>query len=275
MSRSVVLAPRVAPAGEAAVALHPATYSATRLAWVFGAFVVVTGGVAVVAEESGFRLLMASLAVLLLLGGVATLLLQHAVEAGRVRLDVRAPTLRFAGPRAVGVFSALTAMLGLVPGVLALGLPDAGAGDAGRTRFVLFALSAVALLCLAQQLWALRTPSGLELSERGIRGVRGSARLDLVWDDVEGFAVVASNGAKLEVRRRDAATPRRCSSSRAGSARTRISWRPSRSSTCGIRSSARRLRTGATPCASSRPRRADPGSRRRRRGCAMWAPSEY
>ena len=53
------------------------------------------------------------------------------------------------------------------------------------------------MLALASQLWSLRTDPGLTLSEYGLRGVRGSRRVDLAWSDLASASVISEKGARL------------------------------------------------------------------------------
>jgi hypothetical protein len=134
----------------------------------------------------------ASAALMLVLLLVSALLMPGDISERVVRIQADAAELRFVGPAAVPTLFWLAALVGSVPVVAALVF---GFDYAGRA---LFLIGAVAVFWVGQQLWGLRTPRGLTLSEQGLRGVRGSKPVRLAWDDLS-YADVATTrqGAKL------------------------------------------------------------------------------
>lgn len=88
---------------------------------------------------------------------------------------------------------------------VALVLPGAGALLVGLPREVIVGVVALpistgaSLLLVGQQLWALRTPRGLALSENGLRGVRNSKPVHLRWDDLAGAQAVAAKQTRLHL----------------------------------------------------------------------------
>jgi hypothetical protein len=117
-----------------------------------------------------------------------------------VRIDATADALRFVVPRAAPVLFFVAAIVGLVPGVVAIveGFDEVGTWPAF--------FSAVSLVWLVQQLWALRLPAGLTLDARGIRGVRGSKPVDLGWHDLVRAEVTAPKGIRLVLHLSDSGT---------------------------------------------------------------------
>ncbi|MDF2920774.1 MAG: murein endopeptidase, partial [Microbacterium sp.] len=62
-----------------------------------------------------------------------------------------------------------------------------------------YAIGVLGLAFIAVWVWRLRVPAGLELTPAGVRGVRGSARIDWSWDDLVQVGVVGAPVAKLSL----------------------------------------------------------------------------
>jgi hypothetical protein len=186
--------------GAPPVPLHAATYRPGAAIAMFVVAVLIAAAFAVFAEDNATRVMMAAIGAMLVLAGVGAMRHQNAARDRVVRIDPAFPGLRFAGLRSVHVLFFAAAVVGIIPGLVALsaGVP---AGTRRGGLFILL-LSGVAAAWVAQQLWALRTPAGLTLTEHGLRGVRGSKTVRLDWDALERAEVVESKGAKLQLRLR-------------------------------------------------------------------------
>ena len=194
--------PKVVESGLPRVALNAPTYRPERIILVFGAFTLFAGFIALAVEEPGFKILMGSLAFLMLVFGVGALLWQESILARRIRVDRGAGSLRFAPNTWVLMVFPSLAVLGLLPGVAALVLALMGVSlvqDGSVARFGPFGIGLISLGWLAQQAWVLRRPLGLTLTKTSVSGVRGTSRVDIRWENLSGVAAVASPGAKLYI----------------------------------------------------------------------------
>lgn len=150
--------------------------------------------------ESGFRIVLGTIA---LFGAVSAAMLvpwTGAVAAGRVRVHGTTGVLRFVAPPAIPAGMFALAVIALAGGLVAVGLRLAGVPDVAQVGVGgtgPYALGLVGLVWLAQQLWALRVPAGLTLDARGVRGARGTRHVDIPWDDLAAVDVVGTRGAKL------------------------------------------------------------------------------
>ena len=110
---------------------------------------------------------------------VGAMVMSRQLTATVVRISRRAGALRFVGAPTAPIIFFAAALIASVTGLF-LVLSDVDV--AGRLSGV---VAGAGLLWLVQQLWALRLPSGLTLSETGLRGVRGSKAVRLLWDDLD------------------------------------------------------------------------------------------
>jgi hypothetical protein len=197
------LSPKVLLSQDAAlVPLQASNYNPTLTIVVFEAIAVFAAVVAFAAGDIGFRLVMGSLAVLMAAAGPIALSWTESVAGRVVQIDSSARGLRFVPSVRPRVLFFVLAAVGLVPGVVALVFALAGVSSStssGIGRWGPYVVGILALGWLVQQLWALRIPLGLTLTEQGLRGVRGTARIDLSWGDLTEITVVAERGAKLVV----------------------------------------------------------------------------
>ncbi|WP_188510817.1 hypothetical protein [Conyzicola nivalis] len=177
------------------VPLHASNYRPGAAIAVLVAVLAVAAAFAVLADDAGLRLMMVAVGALVAVVGVAGIVHQNAVRDRIVRIDPGIAGLRFTGPASVHVLFLAAAVVGVVPGLIALSAGVPSGSRRGGLFFLL--LSGIALVWLAQQLWALRTPTGLTLTEHGLRGVRGSKPVQLGWDELDHAEAVASKGAKL------------------------------------------------------------------------------
>jgi hypothetical protein len=186
--------------GAPQVPLHASTYRPGAAIAMFVVLVAITAAFALFSDDNVMRLMMAAVGMTLVLIGVAGVLHQNAVRDRTVRIIPDIAGLRFVGPASVRVLFFAVAVVGVVPGVVALstGVPE----GVRRGGLFILVMSGGALFWVAQQLWALRTPPGLTLTEEGLRGVRGSKTVRLDWDALERAEVVESKGAKLQLRLR-------------------------------------------------------------------------
>jgi hypothetical protein len=177
------------------VALNAPNYRPTAAIVVLVVVVLITAAFAVFAEDTATQLMMGSIGLMVLLAGLGAIRLQGAARDRVVRIEPDVAGLRFAGPASVHVLFFAAAVVGVVPGVIAL---TAGVPVGSRRGGLFFLLlSGIALAWMVQQLLALRTPNGLTLTEHGLRGVRGSKPVHLDWDVLDHAEVVSSKGAKL------------------------------------------------------------------------------
>ena len=177
---------------EPGVALPSAKPNPLAITLLIGLTALVFVAFAVGADNPVSRAVAAAGAVMLVLILIAALRMPGDISRRVVRIDTNAGALRFVGPRLVPVLFWLAALAGSVPAVAALAF---GFDLVGRA--MLF-IGLVALFWVGQQLWALRTPRGLTLSEQGLRGVRGSKPVNLGWDDLSYAEAISSpQGAKL------------------------------------------------------------------------------
>jgi hypothetical protein len=192
-SREITL-PRLARDAPS-VALNAPSYRPTAAIVVLVVVVLGTAAFAVFAEDAATRLMMGSIGAMVLLAGLGAIRLQGAARDRVVRIEPGVAGLRFVGPTSVHVLFFAAALVGIVPGVVAL---TAGVPVGSRRGGLFFlVLSGIALMWMVQQLSALRTPNGLTLTEHGLEGVRGSKPVHLDWDSLDRADVVSSKGAKL------------------------------------------------------------------------------
>jgi hypothetical protein len=100
------------------------------------------------------------------------------------------------------------AVVGVLAGVVALGFEltgQPGVREVGFGRWGPYALAAASLVWLVPQAASLRHPPGLTLDASGLSGVRGSKRVALPWDDLDGVSLQESRGAMLVLEPHDAA----------------------------------------------------------------------
>lgn len=156
--------------------------------------------IAVADDRLGFRLFMAGLAATTLLLVAALQLWNRALRAGSVRVVTSGP-LRFVPPPYLRPLFAIVAIAFLIPAVVSLvvallGLPTMG----GSTRFTTvlpYLLAVVSLVSLVRLLWSMRTPAGLRVDAEGLSGVRGSKRVQLAWNDLDGALAPGPHGPTL------------------------------------------------------------------------------
>lgn len=195
-----LMSPLVRSRDEVSVPVVPNGRSPRPLGWLVIAFAVVPLFLLLVDDQPGSRLLMGALTVTIIVVGVGLLASFGAIEAGVVRVDRDAATLRFVPPRAATLPRTATAIALLLPAI-AQGVADAAGLPTGLTTAVLsrapYLLGALGVVVLAVRLWQLRVPTGLELTPTGLRGIRGVADIDLRWDDLADVGVVAAPAAKL------------------------------------------------------------------------------
>lgn len=184
-------------AGERQVALHGAKYRPWAIAVGFGAVALVGALFAILDDDVALRAMMGALAVLFIVAAVVIVRLEETLAPRVIRFDQDAANLTFSAPAGSYAGYFLLAAAALLPGVLALlvGVPH----EVPVRGLPLLVVSVAGAVWIGQQLGALRTPKGLALSERGLRGVRNSAAVDLDWAALAGTEVVERRGAKLHL----------------------------------------------------------------------------
>lgn len=180
--------------------VHPKRRPPTGALVLLGILALLPLLLAVVDGRSGFRLVMLSLAVYAGMLVVALSLWVSSLRERLVRISTDGP-LRFTPPGGVRAAVWLVPTIGILPAVTnllvqMLGLPTMG----GRLlEWGPYALGVVSLIGLGRELSALRTPLGLVVDERGLRGVRGSTSLEASWDEVGAVELVEPHGPKLTI----------------------------------------------------------------------------
>jgi hypothetical protein len=153
---------------------------------------------------------MAALALTILIIGIGVHAMFGTIEPRVVRVDADAASLRFMPPAAATVPPLVIALALLLPAI-ARAIVDAAALPPMNWSWLLargpYALGALGLAVLAVRLWQLRVPAGLELTPRGLRGIRGRAHLDWAWEDLGDVRVVAGPAAKLLLAMRGGTSP--------------------------------------------------------------------
>jgi hypothetical protein len=204
----VTLSPWVLPRDAERVRVHAPRYRP----WVAIGLLALVAGIplliALVADEPGFRLFMAALGLLLLVGIPISVAWMQALPVGAVQVQTDAVGLRFAPSAALHVTSLVAAALGVLVGALPYVLGAFGVSSISgvSVRFSPFVIGVLALGWLVYQLVGLRDPAGLTLTPAGLRGVRGGSHVDLAWDDLESVEVrPGRRGARLLLNARSGA----------------------------------------------------------------------
>ncbi|MFD5599350.1 hypothetical protein ACFWHR_04765 [Leucobacter sp. NPDC058333] len=154
-------------------------------------------------HDLSYRLQIVGLSLALGCLGAALLAWELSVSVGVVRLVNQSPSLRFTYAPSLDLLYPLAAAIMVLPAILALiaRLRGEAVADIGFGRRTVEVLGILGVVLLAQQLWALRAPRGLELTSEGVRGVRGAGRIVLSWDDLGAASAMSTRtGAKLGLR---------------------------------------------------------------------------
>lgn len=194
MSRARVAMSRIA--GEhPALALHASPQSPMVAFAVLIGFAVLAGGIAVAAADPRLSPVMGAFALMFVAAAFVAYWWTAMLQPRTVRIDTAQPALRFVQPTAMQPGFAILGLLALLPiaSVLCFGLPS----QVPLGPLLPLVVAGGAVVGLGQQAWALRTPSGLTLDERGLRGVRGSHRFELAWSELSSATIVSAKGARL------------------------------------------------------------------------------
>jgi hypothetical protein len=157
--------------------------------------------VAVVDDRLGLRLIMAAFAVMLVCIGVCLMFVAGSVVPRTVRIDTDAASLHFVPPARATVAFVVMGVSMLLPAIAQIvavrqNLPTMqGIFITGGP----YALAVLGLAVVGVQLWRLRTPAGLELSPEGLRGIRGSAAVDLPWESLAAVQLASAPTARLSL----------------------------------------------------------------------------
>lgn len=153
---------------------------------------------AVTVDEIVIRSTMAAFALLTLALAAALWRYWTIDRFGLVRIRARSQGLRFVAPAWMQPLLVAAGISGVVPGVVWLWLVENGLEGQFFRSGALLGVGLIGLAALTGELIKLPHPSGLTLSEHGVRGVRGARRLKFSWDELAGVEVVyAPRGAKL------------------------------------------------------------------------------
>ena len=134
--------------------------------------------------------------------GVALVFWELSASVGVIRLENHSPSLRFSYAPSLDLLYPLAAVLIMLPAILALFalLRGEATEQIGFGRKTVYALGLLGFVLLAQQLWALRVPRGLELTSEGVCGVRGAGRIVVNWDNLGAASAISTRtGAKLSL----------------------------------------------------------------------------
>ncbi|MBF4632864.1 hypothetical protein ITJ38_00420 [Agreia pratensis] len=187
--------------GEPQAALQAKNYHPMIAVAGFGAMAVFGGFVALAARGTAFGWVMAALAVILGTFGVLVGRWAESITPRTVTIDPSIAGLRFVARRGTRAIFPVTAVLGLLPAVVSLvfelgGTPVAQQFSIGR--WGPYGLGLLSLGWIVAQLVSLRTPPGLTITDRGLRGARGDRRVDLRWEELARVDVAGGDrGAKL------------------------------------------------------------------------------
>lgn len=190
------------PADERRVPVFPNGRNPRALAWLVVAVAMLPLSLVFLDDRSGFRLVMAALAMTILTVGVALHLMFGVIHPGVVRVAPDVPALRFIPPAAARLPMFAVAVALLLPAIAQVlvetqGLPTlSGSGIVARAPY---ALGILGLVVLAVQLWRLQVPAGLELTPAGLRGIRGYAKVDWPWEDLVDVGVSTGPVAKVSL----------------------------------------------------------------------------
>lgn len=158
--------------------------------------------IALVDSRVGFKLLMASLAVTMLVLILALFFRVKALQPGAVRIAA-AGGLRFIPPkthRATLVAVPLSLLLPVIVLLLVRALDLPTQASSSRLMAALpIVFVAVSLGSLAVVAWSMRIPAGLQLAADGLHGVRGGKLINLSWADIVSAAPAGVHGPRLMV----------------------------------------------------------------------------
>jgi hypothetical protein len=196
------MSPPVVPLEVQRVPVVPKGLPLAARAWLIAALAVIPAVMVLVDDRTGLRLVMGALAIMAVTVGVCLRIMLGTIEPRVVRVVADVPTLHFAPPASATVPTLGLGVAALLPGIAQLivdvvDLPTmSGSFLLGRAPYVLGILG---IGVIVVQLWRLRVPEGLELTPQGIRGIRGSGRVDWRWDDLAQVSVIAPPVAKLSL----------------------------------------------------------------------------
>jgi len=130
--------------------------------------------------------------------------LANSAVSGHVR--VADDSLTFVRPASLAILPAAIAAAGFAFGAISLFAPAWSgerfglSGGVGPLALWAGVVGASSVAWLATQLWALRLPVGLTVSEHGLSGLRGGADVRIPWERVEAVKVESGRaGAQLVV----------------------------------------------------------------------------
>ncbi|AVL98433.1 hypothetical protein C6C15_15745 [Microbacterium sp. str. 'China'] len=155
---------------------------------------------AIIDTRPGFRLILIALALYAAMLAVALWVWVRSLRERLIRIEASGP-LRFTPSTGVRISSWLVPVTGLLPAaaaflVHALGLPTMG----GRLlEWGPYVLAVVSLVGLGREVLAQGHPLGLVLDERGLHGVRRSARVEASWEEIGTTTPVGPHGPKLAI----------------------------------------------------------------------------
>lgn len=196
-SRTVARSPHIVDGSRS---VHPKGHFPTAALLIVGLLPILPLLLAVVDSRSGFRLLMLSLAVYAAALLLALWFWARSLRERLVRVAAAGP-LRFTPDARARAALWLVPTVGLLPSVAnivvhAAGLPTMNSRLLDWGPYV---LGLVSLVELARQIAAVRTPLGLVVDERGLHGVRGSASVEIPWEDIDGVEPLGPHGPKLSI----------------------------------------------------------------------------
>lgn len=197
LMKTIARSPRIVDGSRS---VHPKGHFPVAALMIVGVLPLLPLLLAVVDGRSGFRLVMLSLAVYAGTLAVALVVRAKSLRERLVRVSTVGP-LRFTPSGGARAVLWLVPAVGVLPAVVnvlvqTLGLPTMG----GRLlEWGPYVLGLASVIGLGREILSLRTPLGLVVDHRGLRGVRGSASLDAPWEQIGAVDLVGPHGPKLAV----------------------------------------------------------------------------
>jgi hypothetical protein len=199
MSTSV-LTPRVTTLGAPLVAVRASGYSPLGVTAFFTLAAAVSALIAIFVKPVALQIGMGLLAAAMIGAGVGIRRVMESTSARTIRIDPAAGSVRFISTRVVRSTFLTVGFLLIAPGLTFLvlqylAIPSGNPVD--FKRWYILGLGLLGLCIVAHELWILRIPPGLTLTEFGISGTRGVRLIRLTWDEIATVGVVDMRGAHL------------------------------------------------------------------------------
>ncbi len=195
-----ILRLRLATQGASGVAIRPRGYSSLGVTAFFALAAAIIAVVAFFAETVAIQVGTGLLAGAVLGSGLGIRGVMESTSARTIRIDPAAGSVRFISTSVVRSTFLTVGFLLIAPGLTFLvlqylAIPPGNPVD--FKRWYILGLGLLGLCIVAHELWILRIPAGLTLTEFGISGTRGVRLIRLTWDEIATVGVVDMRGAHL------------------------------------------------------------------------------